>query len=144
MSEPEKKSRIDRLFDRVETHGFESLTLSERSAFALRCFYLETNNGGLHQFFFNDSGKLSVDALRGLNFLGATETAEILRQALTVFPDGKVPLNQTDRREFLCDVLTPDQEDFLDKLTKQFFQSSEPVADLLAAYIEKHPEEFPT
>ena len=53
MGEPEKKSRMDRLFDRIESHGFESLTLSERSAFALRWFYIETNNGGLHQLFSN-------------------------------------------------------------------------------------------
>jgi hypothetical protein len=25
MNEPEKKSRMDRLFDRIESHGFESL-----------------------------------------------------------------------------------------------------------------------
>ncbi len=144
MSEPEKKSRMDRLFDRIESQGFESLTLGERSAFALSCFYLETNNGGLNQFFFNDAGKLAGDALRGLEFLGAKKTAEILTRAMSVFPGGIVPADQKQRREFLCDSITPDQEQLLNVLTTEFFQSSEPVADLLTAYIEKHPEEFPT
>jgi hypothetical protein len=144
MSEPEKKSRMDRFFDRIESHGIESLTPSERSAFALRWFYLETNNGGLHQFFFNDAGKLAGDALRGLEFLGAQNTADILRRAMSVFPRGVVPTNQEQRREFLCDSLKPEQEELLSDLTTEFFQSSEPVADLLTTYIEKHPEEFPT
>ena len=144
MSEPEKKSRMDRLFDRIESHGFESLTASERSAFALRWFYIEANNGGLHQFFFNDAGKLAADALRGLEFLGAQSTAGILRRAMSVFPGGVVPSDQEQRREFLNDSLTPEQEQSLSDLTTEFFRSSEPVADLLTAYIEQHPQEFPT
>jgi len=135
---------MDRLFDRIQSHGFESLTVGERSAFALRWLYLETNNGGLNQFFFNDAGKLAGDALRGLEFLGAQKTAEILSRAMSVFPSGIVPIDQKQRREFLCDSITPDQEQLLDELTTEFFQSSEPVADLLEIFIEKHPEEFPT
>ena len=48
------------------------------------------------------------------------------------------------RREFLCGSLKPEQEKLLSDLTTEFFQSREPVADLLTAYIERHPEEFPT
>lgn len=144
MSELEKKSRMDRLFDRIESHGFESLTPGERSAFALSWLYIEVNNGGLHQFFFNDAGKLAADALRGLEFLGAQGTAGILRRAMAVFPGGVVPADQGQRRELLCDLMTPEQEELLSDLTTQFFQSSEPVADLLTAYIEQHPQEFPT
>jgi hypothetical protein len=144
MSEPEKKSRMDRLFERIESHGFESLTPSERAAFSLRWLYVEANNGGLHQFFFNDAGKLAADALHGLEIVGAPNTAGILRRAMSVFPDSVVPADQTARREFLCDSLTEEQEDLLSDLTTEFFQSSEPVADLLTAYIEQHPQEFPT
>jgi hypothetical protein len=135
---------MDRICERIESDGFESLTPSERSAFALRWFYIETNNGGLHQFFFNDAGKFAGDALRGLDFLGAKGPAGILRRAIFVFPNSAVPSDQNARRKFLCDFLTPEQEKFLDDLTTEFFQSSEPVADLLATYIEQHPDEFPT
>src|SRR5204863_8910682 len=100
--------------------------------------------GGLHQFFFNDAGKLAPDALRGLEMVGAPATASILRRAMSVFPDGIVPPEQADRREFLCEVLTPEQEKLLDDLTSEFYQSPEPVAELLDAYVERHPEEFPT
>ena len=144
MSETEKKSRMDRLYERIESDGFQSLTPGERSAFALRWFYIETHNGGLHQFFFNDAGKLAGDASHGLEVPGAKETAGILRRAISVFPDGVVPADQEQRREFLCDFLTPDQEKILDDLTTEFFRSSEPVADLPTTYIAQHPEEFPT
>lgn len=144
MNESEKKSRLDRLYDKIESHGFDSLTPSEQSAFALRWFYLETNNGGLHQFFFNDAGRFAVDALRGLEFLGAQSTAEILRRAMSVFPGGAVPSDMEQRRDFLIDSMTPKQEKLLNDLTTEFLRSSEPVADLLTAYIERHPDQFPT
>jgi len=144
MAESKPTRRIDRLFERIESHGFESLTLSERASFGLTWLYMETNNGGLHQFFFNDAGKLAADALRGLDMVGAPATASILRRAMSVFPDSVVPVEQADRREFLCEVLTSEQEKLLDDLTTEFYQSCEPVAELLDSYIERHREEFPT
>jgi Domain of unknown function (DUF4375) len=79
-----------------------------------------------------------------LEFLGAEKMAAILRRAMSVFPNGIVPADQKERREFLCDLITPKQEQLLSDLTTEFFESTEPVADLLTTYIEKHPEEFPT
>ena len=144
MAEPKPKRRVERLSERIESHGFGSLTPSERASFGLTWLFLETNNGGLHQFFFNDAGKLAPDALRGLEMVRAPATASILRRAMSVFPDGVVPAELSERRQFLCEVLTPEQEKLLDGLTTEFFQSSEPVADLFDAYVERHPEEFPT
>ena len=144
MSEPQPKRRIDRLYERIESHGFASLTLSEQVSFALSWLFMETNNGGLHQFFFNDAGKLSAHALRGLEMVGAPATASILRRAMSVFPGGVVPEDQAQRREFLCESLRPEQERLLDELTTEFFQSREPVAELLDAYVAQHPQEFPT
>ena len=72
------------------------------------------NNGGFHQFFFNDAGKLAGDALRGLEFLGAEVTAGILRRAMAIFPGSVVPAGQKERREYMCDSLTDKQEELQD------------------------------
>lgn len=144
MSEPQPKKRIDRIYDRIESSGFESLTVSERSAFGLTWLYREAYNGGLHQFFFNDAGKLAPDALRGLRMVGAPVTAAILERAMAIFPGGVVPADQEKRRDFLCDEITPEQEKQLDDLTDEFYRDQEPVAELLTAYVERHPEEFVT
>lgn len=144
MAESKPESRMDRFYARIESHGFESLTLSERASFGLTWLYIETNNGGLHQFFFNDSGKLASDALRGLEMVGAPKTADILRRAMGIFPDSRVPADILERRELLCDLPEELQWDRLGELTTEFFQSPEQVADLLDACVQKHPEEFPT
>jgi hypothetical protein len=46
---------------------------------AINWLFTEGYNGGLHQFFFNDSGQLAIWALRGLETVGAIGTADILR-----------------------------------------------------------------
>lgn len=144
MSELPPKSRMDRMYERIESQGFESLTLSERASLGLTWLYREAYNGGLHQFFFNDAGKFATDALRGLEMVGASATAKILRRAMSVFPNGVVPPDQEQRREFLCESLRPEHEELLSDLTTEFFQSTEPVADLLDSYVKNHPAEFPT
>ena len=144
MAEGNSKSRTDRIFERIESDGFESLTLSERASFGLMWLFIETNNGGLHQFFFNDAGKLAPDAHRGLEMVGAPATASVLRRAMSVFPNGVVPTDQAERREYLCEELTPEQEQLLDDLTTEFYNCAEPVSELLDTYIDRYPEEFPT
>jgi hypothetical protein len=144
MSEAKTKTRLDRLFERIESHGFDSLTSGERGCFALYWLYIEVNNGGLDQFFFNDAGKLAADALLCSDTIGASKTASILRRAISIFPDGVVPSDQAKRRAFLCDSITPEQSDLIEALTSEFYDSTEPLSDLLNSYIEKHPQEFPT
>jgi Domain of unknown function (DUF4375) len=144
MSDQPPKKRIDRIYDRIQSHGFDTLTPSERAFFAMTWFFREANNGGLETFFYNDAGGYTSDALRGFEQVGAQETAGLLRRATSVFPGGVVPTEEIRRRDFLCDLITPAQKKLLDDLTTAFYDSPEPVADLIDDYVERHPEEFPS
>ena len=131
---------IDRLYECIEAGGFDSLTAEEESLFALYWLFTEGYNGGLHQFFFNDSGKLAVHALRGLEMVGADQTADIFRRAIATFPNGHVPTDLGKRRELLVDDAYYEQ---LGTLTTEFFGCHEDVAELLEAYQQRHPGQFP-
>jgi hypothetical protein len=82
------KSGMDRLFDQIKSGGLDSLTTSERWYLGLYWLGAETQNGGLHQYFFNDGGRFAPEAMRGLEAVGADEAAKILRQAMDIFPRG--------------------------------------------------------
>src|SRR4051794_1936183 len=66
---------MDRLHDRIKTHGIGSLTDAERQMLAVHWLFVEGYNGGLHQFFFNDAGQFAEAALNGLQAVGARKTA---------------------------------------------------------------------
>jgi hypothetical protein len=63
---------MDRLYGLIQRDGLNGLTDAEIGFFGIYWFVMETNNGGLHQFFFNDSGQLALPALAYLERVGAT------------------------------------------------------------------------
>lgn len=138
-----KKKRIDKLFDKIDRLGFDSLTDAEKSFFAIFWFFRETNNGGLHTFFFNDAGRLAAYALAGLKAIGARKTADILQCAIAVFPEARVPVDQERRRSVLASLSTELQSVRLGQLSTEFFENNEDVPYFIEQYIQSHPEQFP-
>ena len=128
--------------ERIQTMGYQSFTRGERLYYSVWWFMAETNNGGLHQFFFNDSGAYATDALWSLESVGSSKTADILRRAIMIFPESRVPTDILERRQVLCDLPDELQWDRLGELTTEFFQTREPIAEGVEAYIRQHPEEF--
>jgi hypothetical protein len=146
MSEACEKRPIDLFYEKIEAGGLESLTSAERWLFALTWLGLETNSGGLHQFFFNDAGKFAADALLGLEAIGALKSAEVLRRAIALFPGGHVPVDETERRRVLNKLPQDVQWKRLgEDLTREFWAACEDDqwAQLASDYIASHRELFP-
>jgi hypothetical protein len=137
-----QRSKMDELMERLHKTGYQSFRAGEKIFFSLWWFQSETNNGGLHQFFFNDSGSYAADALHSLELIGASKTAGILRRAMSVFPDSRVPTDILRRRQILCDLPDELQWDRLGELTTELFQTREPVAEYFEVYNQTHPDEF--
>jgi hypothetical protein len=87
---------------------------------------------------------MAPNALHALKMIGATKTAGILQRTISMFPNSVVPADQKQRRELMCDSLTPEDGDLLEQLDKEFYEGAEPVDDLMHNYIKAHPQEFPT
>ena len=76
------------------THG-------QRALYATTLFMREVDNGGLEQFYWNNSGLYSEEVLKGFQILGMNHHAELVRKALSFFPDGKAPIDLEKRRDYL-------------------------------------------
>jgi hypothetical protein len=135
---------IPLLCRQIESGGLGSLTEAERQIFAINWILVETNIGGLHQFFYNDAGKFAVDALFGLQAVGALETAEILQSAIALFPLGRIPLDLNERRSALSNLPAEAQWEYLGELTAKFFRVSEKIPGLVNSYIASNGLLFPS
>lgn len=131
---------IDRLYGIIERDGLGGLTEAEIGFFGTYWFVMETNNGGIGQFFFNDSGELALPALDFLEEIGAAKTASILRRAIDLFPNGRVPTDQEERRELLLSF--EEQGVSFDPLTNELFSCKEDVNDYHQKFVSLHPELF--
>jgi hypothetical protein len=134
---------MDKLYSRIKAVGFDALTIHERRYFAMWWFFAEVNNGGIHQYFFNDAGQLAMDVLDGFTDIGAVEIAGIVRQAIDVFPQGVVPFEQRQRRSAL-EAIGPSGNAALDSLSEKFYDSKEDVSALLQSFVTANKSQYPS
>jgi Domain of unknown function (DUF4375) len=101
----------------------------------------EVNNGGFSQYFLNDSSETAFFVVEALNKIGAPETADICRRAITVaFPAGLPHSAQAIRSaaaSFSDDLL-----DALESLDQKFYSYPNDLTALLFAYVCQYPDDF--
>lgn len=94
------------------------------------CFEGEVNNGGFHQFFFNNGPVPGAVALEFFTKHGPKDVAKLLEAAIKKLPKGRLPKDA----EAMVDVLCPDDMDEderlvreMDKVTDKFFDRKGPA-----------------
>ena len=140
----ERKSPLDLLHAKIDAHGIDSLTASERWFYAICWFILETNGNAMHGYFFNHAGAHCREALQGLELVGAHRTADILRRAIALFPRGDVPVDRGARQIALGELGEDVEWGVLSRLTDELFALKEGVAEMVERYVAVHRHEFPT
>ena len=132
---------LDNLISQLCEYGerMESLSPAQRVFYLNQSLEREVNNGGFHQFFFNSSGDNADQTVDSLESIGALKTAELLRQAISKFPGGKVPADADERQVLMIDTLS--NEAFQD-LDGKFFAYEDPLTDLNFEWIKKNAGEF--
>jgi hypothetical protein len=114
----------------------------QRAIYALTAADGEVNNGGFEQFFFNSSGALMHEAIEGAELIGASQQAEILRKAATIYPEGTVPKDRAERDRILQAVPGAELERVLGPLNDRWYAGDRALERLMVAYVEAHPDEF--
>jgi hypothetical protein len=79
----------------------------------VRQFEAEVNNGGLHQYYFNSSSNSAIETPEALDTIGASHTAEIVRKANSIFPQG--PPRDCDARHVSLDAIAATAFEELDR-----------------------------
>jgi hypothetical protein len=131
---PFVEARIDRL-------GFEALTPAEQVFFLVWWLEAEVNNGGFEQYFWNSAGDRAAATTEALDAIGAPLTADTLRQAMSRFPGGSPPTDQTTRQDVLAD-LQDELGDVFSTEDTAFFEYQEDLSSLLGDYVRRHREDF--
>jgi hypothetical protein len=115
-------------------------TPGQRALYALDSVDGEIQNGGVAALLSNPTGALVPEAIRGADLIGAAEYRTLLMELGSLFPAGRVPLEQPVREEVLEDVPV----ETLEHLDERWFQLSErdPLTRRYGPYIARHPSQF--
>ncbi len=101
-------------------------------------FQAEVDNGGISQFFFNSAGDQSRETVAALTKIDA-ESARILSEALSCFPNGIAPRDRQARNN-LMDQFDEETANRLEKLEEIIsgHNSSKSYYD----FLQEHKEDF--
>jgi hypothetical protein len=132
---------VSLLADELLFHSDKSiseLSVSERDFYCAYIFMLEVNNGGLHQFFLNDTGVYSHETLLALNEVSPSDSPVILKQAISLFPSASVPFDTLERRTALEKI----DINKLRKLDEAFYKIDGSFDLCLIAFAQKNLTEL--
>ena len=140
---------LDILFeDNPNQPRLERVGPAARAVYLVRMFGGQVRNGGFRQFLANSSGDFTAETLHALRHVGALVSAELLEQALSVFPGRRVPRKQSDRLLLLF-AIDGRVKELLDKLDHRAYREVDPIEGagresldgLLLAYMQGHAGE---
>jgi hypothetical protein len=115
-------------------------TAGQRAIYALASVDGEIQNGGVAALFYNSTGALVPEAIRGAQTIGAFPYREVLLELASLFPGGRVPLARPAREEVL-ERVTEGTLERLDERWSGLYERS-PLDRKYAPYIARHPDQF--
>lgn len=101
----------------------------------------EVNNGGFDQFYSNSSGSYANEVIDSLVAIGANKTAEIVRNANSQFPNGKVPKNRYERY-LVMEQIKGKTNAVWGNLDREFFKYEDDLRSLNFEFIRKYINDF--
>ncbi len=108
---------------------------TDRIPFAISWLLTEVNNGGFDQYLHNGTGAIAADTLIQLGKIGATKTAELLREVLSLFPNSEPSRDMTTRRTQL-EGFNVEQQERLSELDDLFYALEEDINALAVKYLQ--------
>lgn len=114
----------------------------QRYIYAIEWYNTEVNNGGHDQFFWNSSGVVWEDAVKGFDAIGLKDYAANLRQA-ALFHGGYLSKNREKREEQL-DELLKDNGLWFEQFDSRFYKLYEenPLFEAEMNYIRSNRDKF--
>jgi uncharacterized protein DUF4375 len=121
---------------RINAKPVERRSLVERKLAAVHALQSEVNNGGFDQYFFNDSGDESAQALAGLKEMGSAPGLKLMQRAVNAFPAGKVPTDRAKRQALMEKIRARAQSTW--SACDSGFYLIEDLGSLALAYAKKN------
>ena len=114
---------------------------------AVRAVYLigqldfEVTVGGVEQWLTNSSGRYTAETISALVEVGAHRCAEIVREIVSSFPHGRLPLDDADRVALIGRLMPLQGERWRD-LSEMLLDWPDDIDALLRRHVAEHEGDF--
>lgn len=131
----------EKIWNEESNGGVPALSIPQQHFSAVTDLDAEVNNGGHSQYFVNSSGDQWKQALAGLEAMGCTERAAILREAVRTFGASGPSIDRKARQEELSKLARKDDELF-DALDSRYYESKEIIDVFATRYVIANADSF--
>ena len=140
----DSEDTIDALADviwrKVDT-DWDDLSQAESTVFGVWCLKVEVVNGGLAQFLFNSVGGATPQIIEGLERIGATRIASIVRAAIAVLGP-EVPLSDWRLRQSRVSALQTSELNRLKVLSDELEDLLPDAMQRARSFASAHADDF--
>ena len=119
---------------------YGTLSPAQRAIHSVSWQMSESDNGGIDQFFWNSSGVLAAESLKGLKLLGALDFVEELEAIMKLFPGGAPERECSKRRKQMERRWRSKEKSIDDEFPGGHVKYT--LDEYLARYIRAHPGEY--
>jgi hypothetical protein len=127
----------DRIKQRLSDVPFSSLTPTEQKLYAIIDLNDNIPMDGFDGYFLNPCGDHALIALEALKELGLKEKAAILSDAMSAFPDGKIPADGTEREKIHAQI-SKSSVGLWNKCDDRFYALKDDESSILVKYVKDH------
>ena len=114
----------------------KKFTLAQKYIFAIEWYIAEVNNGGHDQFYFNSTGIVWEDAMKGFEVIGLKENYEIIKESAQRL--GGFPSKDREKRQQQLE----EYEANFDDLDERLYNSECEIEKALLRYIKDNSDSF--
>lgn len=134
---------LDTFLNEISMYGdnLQELSDAQRTIFLNVALEREINNGGFNQYFFNSAGDYAYQTVDSLREVGAYTMADILQEAINLFPNGELPEDQFERQEVLEEIEGAASEKWFE-LDDRFLAYPENLLELNMDFIRANTDQF--
>jgi hypothetical protein len=126
-----------KVLKRAADHGFDRLSRPEQVFLCIWELEAEVNNGGFHQYYFNDGGDHAADAVEALETIGAARTAALVTRANRLFGLSGLSRDRNKRQQQLK-ALSETNRAAMEEIDGQFYRYEEDLTTLLSAFVSQN------
>ena len=119
----------------------KSLSYGQKALYYWWYLDAQVTNGGFVQFYFNGYGPYVPTIIKGLEYIGDTEMANLIKEADKIYQKNKKPMDKAQESDLFGSDLY-DRLDEMSLLDDRYYEMNEKTMSLIETYIRKHPNEI--
>lgn len=122
--------------------GYARLNPEQRTVYALTWADDEILNGGFWQFFYNSTGAVAPDLVDAAARVHAPAYEAVFRAARALFPGGRIPRDDAERRRAIDGFTDADYAKLDDPYAALQYRRATNLGPILGRYVESHRAAF--